>query len=496
MPARFGIDSTPSRVLSIPDGAAGIARTLEIMAGVVGEYRVDVSLRELATDVVRDCPGKDESCEVEAVQAYVRNTVRYQKDVNDVETIQTPDYTLKLGAGDCDDQSILVAALLECLGYPCGFEAIGPEAGDFRHVYAIVQLDGRWQSVETTEDWPVGYVPPAASRMRQLVEGTGMKLAKAKLTMGGMVNPDNIFAPLQVGNMVGACLSPDGSPDWGCVDYRQDWRNLTIALQSGGWTPDQADSNFGPNTYNRSVAPGTWPNIAYPDTAALRTAIAAQGIDTGGVAYPMRYTDGQGYVREVAFSGAPPAYVTDGHGNAVKATPDNIFAPLIPTPVTTPVALPVATGTTTSSTGTTSATGTVTPSANTAPATGTATPSAGTPSATASIVTSPYYYDAVEFVRKAYPLEAAGSASWSDTLAKVISNFETGAVDRTRAMAYAQSVGQAAVNALQTLFDRADGNPHLPTGALPSIALPNTIAGIKPVYLLAGVAAAFILLRR
>ncbi len=49
---------------------------------------------------------------------FVRDNIRYIKDIRDVETVAYPDITLQQGQGDCDDKSVLLASLLESIGHP------------------------------------------------------------------------------------------------------------------------------------------------------------------------------------------------------------------------------------------------------------------------------------------------------------------------------------------------------------------------------------------
>ena len=150
---------------AIPPGAAGTRATLQLMSQFVRRYKKTLPLRELALAIVDRVGGsKNFSGEVKAVQDYVRKNIRYRKDVNGVETLSTPIKTLEYRAGDCDDQSVLVATLLEAIGHPTRFVAIKLNPlGNFVHVYTETKIGPKWYSVETTENWPIGYEPPGVS---------------------------------------------------------------------------------------------------------------------------------------------------------------------------------------------------------------------------------------------------------------------------------------------------------------------------------------------
>jgi len=162
-----------SQLKAIPSGQPGVEVTLKIMADLCETYRKDIAVRETALRVVRRCDQKDYAAEVAAIHAYVRDDVSYRGDVRDVETLQSPDYTLRMQAGDCDDKSLLVACLLESIGYKTRFVAIGTEPGIYSHVYAQVFAGNKWVSLETTEPVSVGWSVPASEVKIQFVQHVG-----------------------------------------------------------------------------------------------------------------------------------------------------------------------------------------------------------------------------------------------------------------------------------------------------------------------------------
>lgn len=145
----------------IPDGPAGIAATLKIMGQMVRSGKKDTNnVRNVALGLVADLQQKDYSGEVRALHAYVRDCVRYVQDVTGVETVQTPQVTLMNHAGDCDDKSVLLAALLESIGHPTKFVAVGRAPGEYEHVYVETKIGPRWIPLETTENVEPGWEPP------------------------------------------------------------------------------------------------------------------------------------------------------------------------------------------------------------------------------------------------------------------------------------------------------------------------------------------------
>jgi transglutaminase-like putative cysteine protease len=129
------------------------------MAKMAKKYKASPVIRELALSILYDCPEKQWSKEVRCLLHFVQNNIKYRKDINGVETIQSPVQTLRLGQGDCDDKSLLLASLLESVGHPARFVAVGQIKGSFSHVLVETKLAGKWVPCETIMQWPLGKGP-------------------------------------------------------------------------------------------------------------------------------------------------------------------------------------------------------------------------------------------------------------------------------------------------------------------------------------------------
>lgn len=117
-------------------------------------------IRELALSLVADLPRKAWNLEIARLFSFVQHNIRYVKDIRGVETVQTPLRTLQYQAGDCDDMSTLLAALLESIGYRARYKAVGFAPNVYQHVYVQVFHDGRWIGLDPTEPVGVGWEPP------------------------------------------------------------------------------------------------------------------------------------------------------------------------------------------------------------------------------------------------------------------------------------------------------------------------------------------------
>ena len=148
-------------LLPIAEGAAGIRQTTRAMAQIVRDYRVDPNVRARAITIVQLSQPKDHPAEIRALFDFVRNQIRYVGDVVGIETLQTPDKTLLLRAGDCDDKAILLATLLQSIGFPVRFIVTGYHEPDvFEHVYlAVAMPDGSLLNLDPTEPYPMGWAP-------------------------------------------------------------------------------------------------------------------------------------------------------------------------------------------------------------------------------------------------------------------------------------------------------------------------------------------------
>jgi transglutaminase-like putative cysteine protease len=145
--------SRPSKLSGIPSGDAGVRATLTAMAKIVRQYKVDANIHELARRLTAALPPQNTAgatpLYLATLQQFVRDKIRYVMDTDGVETLQTPDYTLSIMAGDCDDKSILLATLLASVGYPPMFFAVGTHGQPYSHVLAGARIGTRQIPLET-----------------------------------------------------------------------------------------------------------------------------------------------------------------------------------------------------------------------------------------------------------------------------------------------------------------------------------------------------------
>ncbi len=129
------------------------------MGKLVKDGKKSLAVRQQAISLVAHLAQKDWAAEITAAHAFVRDRIRYVKDVRDVETLATPEKTLEFGQGDCDDKAVLLAALLESIGHPTRFVAIAFHPDEFAHVFVESKIGENWIALETTEPVPAGWRP-------------------------------------------------------------------------------------------------------------------------------------------------------------------------------------------------------------------------------------------------------------------------------------------------------------------------------------------------
>lgn len=129
------------------------------MRQMVQKAKTDPEVRNLAIDLTARLPDRAWVSEIKALHAFVRDQIRFVRDVLEVETLQTPQQTLAIGAGDCDDKSTLLAALLASIGHRARFVAIGRAPRSFEHVYIEALAGKGWMPLDPSLPWPAGQAP-------------------------------------------------------------------------------------------------------------------------------------------------------------------------------------------------------------------------------------------------------------------------------------------------------------------------------------------------
>lgn len=162
-------------------GLDAVRKTLRDMVAIVRKYRTDVTSVTLARQIlvsqgIRDARREKPAC-IRFLHCWVRDSIIYMPDPQEVEMLQTPPRTIEVGTGDCDDKAILLATLLATIGFATRFKAVGgvgaewsgdenDEGGEadtvpYTHVFSEVRLGTRWLPCDTiVANSTPGWEPP------------------------------------------------------------------------------------------------------------------------------------------------------------------------------------------------------------------------------------------------------------------------------------------------------------------------------------------------
>jgi len=150
----------------ISTGVEGVRETMMLMRSIVRQGKSDPKVITQARSLVDSVPLKDWRGQAVAIHRYVRDHIRYVMDPTGVETLSTPARLMEIGSGDCDDKVTLLAALLEALGHPTRFIAVGFSPGELSHVYVETKIGDAWIPLETTEPIEAGALPFAPDEVK------------------------------------------------------------------------------------------------------------------------------------------------------------------------------------------------------------------------------------------------------------------------------------------------------------------------------------------
>jgi transglutaminase-like putative cysteine protease len=123
------------RIVRVPKGPRGTMASADLIANLIREGARDFYVRQKAIEIFREAGAapKDRWAEVCALFNWVRNNIRYRRDIFRTELLHTARRMLELQAGDCDDMTILLGAMLISTGHPVrlaltGFRAMPTSA--------------------------------------------------------------------------------------------------------------------------------------------------------------------------------------------------------------------------------------------------------------------------------------------------------------------------------------------------------------------------------
>jgi transglutaminase-like putative cysteine protease len=142
---------------------------------------------------------RDETAIVRAVYNWIKRNIRYVKDPVGVETIQSPEITLRVRAGDCDDHVVLISSMLKSVGVPVRYSVVGKSRDRFSHINLESFIGDRWTATDTTIAGPMGRM--ASLPVRKVYDldnnGLGGYMLAGQQNESGAIEPQNQFGILK-----------------------------------------------------------------------------------------------------------------------------------------------------------------------------------------------------------------------------------------------------------------------------------------------------------
>ena len=154
MPVGYLPASAPHTLQGLAPGADGVNQTLKAMVKFARAGQHSMPVISLARAIINKAlpmngSARAPGAQMTALQHFVRDCVRYVRDPVGREMVQTPERTLQIGTGDCDDKSVLLASLLGSVGFVTRFVALGIRSELPTHVLVETRIGTRWVPCET-----------------------------------------------------------------------------------------------------------------------------------------------------------------------------------------------------------------------------------------------------------------------------------------------------------------------------------------------------------
>jgi Transglutaminase-like superfamily len=228
--------NVPVSFQTLPGGFQGtddtVAQMQQLATGPWGSRSPKIHALALNILNAAQVEEKDYIGEMVAIHNYVRDTIRYTRDVSGQETLYPPEeVAFNSQAGDCDDKCMLEAALLGSIGITSRFITIGVTPDRMSHVYLQAKPKDTWISLDPImRNKPAGWEVPASAvqvskvypenfptELQMSMNGLGDSAADASAnggTPGGQHNssPFSWFVGYQGGGFTTSHLTPDMQP--------------------------------------------------------------------------------------------------------------------------------------------------------------------------------------------------------------------------------------------------------------------------------------------
>lgn len=153
----------------IPRGYAGTRKTVDYIIHLIKNGAKDFCVRQTAIGILiqNGIQPKDYLGEIRTLFEWVQSNIRYTRDIHRVELLHSARRMLDLRAGDCDDMTILLSAMIKSIGHPVRIVLVGfnPRRQRlFTHIYLEAFFKGWWIPLDPTMKHAMGWSPPATTK--------------------------------------------------------------------------------------------------------------------------------------------------------------------------------------------------------------------------------------------------------------------------------------------------------------------------------------------
>ena len=183
----------------IPSGLEGAMTTAAHVGRLIRDGAGDFYVRQKAIDILmeRGVPAKDYLGEIDALFRWVQRHVRYTKDPFRIEVLHSARRMLGLKAGDCDDMTIVLGALIKSVGHPVRIVLTGPDSlrpDLFSHIYLEARHHDQWIPLDATMPYGMGWSPRTPVRQVLSIEEEHSDVRTATATRSASASPSRAGA--------------------------------------------------------------------------------------------------------------------------------------------------------------------------------------------------------------------------------------------------------------------------------------------------------------
>lgn len=167
----FNPANTKNESYEVRNGKMGSIDTVSLMCKIAREESTNKEVRDFAIEILNHygTSSHNHLDEAVAIGTYIRDHVRYVKDIDNVEMLTQPRLLMQrieggVARGDCDDMALLTATLLLSIGIVPYFKIVRwtETSGNFNHIYVMVyernyQQKPVWVALDCIiKDKPIG----------------------------------------------------------------------------------------------------------------------------------------------------------------------------------------------------------------------------------------------------------------------------------------------------------------------------------------------------